>query len=145
MLKAKCDICNQEVAPALNKAALARNMGLHKWRVHGVRGTHYQRNQAGREARELAVASALNSPTLRANNPRGLPDSMLTPQQLARRQYQRDWARKRAENSPPPPESGVIEAPAKRQRKAQEQEVIPCRLSECPNCGSRFYMARGGQ
>ncbi len=129
MIKAKCDICGEHVTSQYDDAALARSLGLHKWNKHGIKGKFHASNALKRAEENSTVGVEREVVPV---NTRGLPDSAISPAQLRRRQYQRNWwARKY------PTLKGHHKVPP------QSSEVVPCKLDTCPHCGSRFYVARG--
>lgn len=134
----KCPQCGDEIHPAKTQEAFNRTLGLHMRNKHGIvgkwrsRGSHHKNGtmesditKAAEEKRRLELKQYKRDWWQRNKN-----RLATKPKQTAeeRKEYQRQYRLKRKQ----------MAAPA-----APTAQVDPCKLSECPHCGTRFYMIKG--
>ena len=124
MIQKTCDICGAKAKPADSDQQANRNLGMHKWSAHQVRGTaNSSRYKQAREAKD--PKRVLQKPIAVEGDPVG-----------NRKRYQA-WYRATHKNK------------ARRARPVHatvtESEPVPIRLSECPCCGARFWAVKGSQ
>lgn len=162
-----CDICQLKVEGSTERGA-NQGLGVHKRIAHGImgkkgpqtkadrerhgvhsRGTPMQRRswydmvQAAKEkkARERAKEAELELLGSADLTPQQV--RTLTPQQkkIRNKLRQKAWWQKQrtASNGVAHPEPTPTPQPA----LAMSTQAEPCKLSECPVCGSRFYVAKG--
>jgi hypothetical protein len=157
-ITAVCPECNAQITGD-TQARANRNLGIHRRSKHGYISPKYKQHYAERVRRKLRDQGVLPA------------KSPATPAQLAavakarqsrwpktleeRRKHQLEYgakyrAQKKAERA--------IYAEKYRERKRAEKAkaqvvqngmtastAVQCKLSECPVCGARFYVAKGQQ
>lgn len=134
MITGKCEICNTQIVPGATQAKFNRNKGLHMRAAHGIAGRHAQRR--GRPKLDLNGASAQN--LLREMTP--AEKRMLSPTERKERLRLKKaqwWAEHRSKRA----KAKQLFSPEPQPQ--QSNQAVPCKLSECPCCGTRFYMIRG--
>lgn len=161
-----CDLCKY-VAEGASERGVRQGLGVHRRMAHGVLGqrkadsarkvrhTRMALNSRGsaeqrRQWYEHVIAAKEAKAKERANSDLGRPMSlhevhMLTPEQKKLRTKLRQkawWERKKsATNGHAKP---TLDAPpAAASSTPSVEQVQHCKLSECPVCGSRFYVAKG--
>lgn len=171
MVRTNCDICAKRIE-ATDDGSLARVLGLHKRMVHGIRGkfadqkrSHHKKVEPIPEALVAATTAGHLSPLVTAPLPvmqmedefgklvpwvpkrvsrNWRPDSELTQTELLKRQRQRRY-RAKYEKEHGHSRDAKPDKPVKRDpfRAVPSTEAEPCKLSECPKCGARFYVIGG--
>lgn len=137
LIRGQCEICNEDILPAKSQAQFNRNLGLHRRRAHQIASPKYEEHRHYRQQRrknQLAKVMATNG---NHEDDSGFQALLSAPQRQNRR---RRLNRSRQIEPSPLPTSPL--PPIQEDTSAN---AIPAKLSECPCCGTRFYMVKGGQ
>jgi hypothetical protein len=128
MIKGKCDICGEPITPAKNQSQFNRNFGLHRLRRHNIASPKAAESKMYREHAKARKEAEVSVGFEQSNESNG------TKTQVAPKRYKRRHIPnlKEAETT----KFGVVE------NSSATTQVVPARLSECPHCGTRFYMAK---
>lgn len=129
----KCDICGQVIG-GKNERGLKQGMGVHKRTAHGIKSLKYvpaEKRQEVAADNKASIAKALQA--------RWSGHTRQTPEEVRAKARER-YAKQKAERlahlyREKPAQNGSVEPPS--------TNAIPCKLSECPCCGTRFYMVKG--
>jgi DNA-directed RNA polymerase subunit M/transcription elongation factor TFIIS len=111
----KCEVCGNPITPASTQTQFNRNKGLHMWRAHGKKSQNYQASKKYRQDRRSKVTDAENGSVNRLT------------QMLAKKPRKQQRTSLMA---------SVPMAPA------PDANVVPAQLDHCPNCHTRFFMAK---
>lgn len=127
MIKVACDICGQQLKSVANEVIAKRSLGYHKRSVHGIVGI-----TSTAEGKRLLAR-------MRHYRLAGLTDRQIED----REQHYREKMALKANHNPPtvPTAATPAEVPV-RLKKPKERTAEPLKLSECPVCGSRFFITK---
>jgi hypothetical protein len=125
----QCPTCNKVLGPFKSQAVLHRVIGNHNSRDHGIEAPTSAKNKRYTDKLKAAVTNGLQSSSEPVQ-----PDPKL--RSIMRKRLYQKLYRESHRNA---------KASAPDMVKAMATQAEPCKLSECPNCGSRFYVAKGPQ
>jgi len=122
----KCPLCDKVIG-AISERGLKQGMGVHKRMAHGIKG------------RQGHYGAALAERAKKAIEARWAGHVKQSPEEVRARARAHYYAKKaqRTQASITAASNGVA-VPTK-----QASDAVACKLSECPCCGTRFYMVRG--
>jgi hypothetical protein len=144
LIHGNCDDCGAEIKPAKTQSQFNRNVGLHRWREHGIASPKAEESRKYRLASKkkniknrLANVLATNGNVLEQepfNGGNGKTfESLLSPSQRRRGRPTRH------QNSIQSTQTAMAV------QEETSSNAVPAKLPECPCCGTRFYMVKGGQ
>lgn len=120
-----CPDCGEQIHPAKTQAEFNRTLGLHMRNAHGKVGKWRQRYKKHRNG-------PMEEPAI--------PKSVEEKKREELRQYKREWWDRNKHRLYKYKKRGTQAAA---EPTPSATQVDPCKLSECPNCGTRFYMIKG--
>lgn len=113
----KCDECGDPIRPASSQAQFNRNRGLHMWKAHGKRSPNYQMAKKYRKDRKDRLVEDTNNSAHRLT-------------QILSKKHKRHYQKR------------TLVASVQMPSSAPDSNVIPAELDHCPNCHTRFFMAK---